>query len=86
MYSRSLQARRVVESEGLFTQGSVGQLRPHPALQIEREATTAFWKFAGEFGLTPVARTRLAVGELHRQSLAVEFQHTLGEPILTPAD
>lgn len=36
-----------------------GDVRKHPALQIVRDQAAIVRAFAGEFGLTPVARTRL---------------------------
>src|SRR5947209_5189831 len=68
-YARAMQARRVLRSEGLFTSGSVGQLREHPAVKIEREATTLFARLAEQFALTPASRSRLGMAELHRRSL-----------------
>jgi P27 family predicted phage terminase small subunit len=83
-YARIRQAQRVIREEGLFTLGSVGQIREHPALKIEREATTLFMKMAEHFALTPIARTRLGLAELHRRTLADEMGSALGTPKLTP--
>lgn len=38
-YARIRQSQRVLAEDGHFTRGSVGQIREHPALKIEREAT-----------------------------------------------
>lgn len=81
-YARVRQAQAAVKKHGLFTTGSVGQTREHPALRIEREATAAFMRIAEHFALTPVARTRLGLAELHRRSMAKEMDDSLGPPRL----
>jgi P27 family predicted phage terminase small subunit len=82
-YARIRQAQRVLEVDGHFVRGSVGQLRPHPALKIESDATNLFLKMAEHYALTPIARTRLA--ELHRRSLKKELEDGLGTPDLRRA-
>jgi P27 family predicted phage terminase small subunit len=77
-YARWCQAGRVVAVDGHFVRGSVGQLREHPAIRIEREAHGLFVKTAEQFGLTPMARTRLGLAELHRRSLHSEMERALG--------
>lgn len=79
-YARIRQAQRVIAEDGHFTRGSVGQLREHPALKIEREATTMFLKLADQFALTPVARTRLGLAQLHGRALQQELSEGLGKP------
>jgi len=34
-------------------------IKKHPAFQILRDSATSFRQFAGDFGMTPSARTRL---------------------------
>lgn len=85
-YARIRGAQRVIESEGYFARGSVGQIREHPALKIEREATTQFLKIAEHYALTPIARTRLGLAELHRRTLSQELNEGLGKPDLKPVD
>ena len=77
-YARWRQAGRVVAADGHFARGSVGQLREHPAVKIEREAHGLYLKTAEQFGLTPMARTRLGLAELHRRSLHNEMDRALG--------
>ncbi len=84
-YARIRQAQRVIADVGLFARGSVGQMREHPAVKIEREATTQFLKLAEHYALTPIARTRLGLAELHRRSLHKEMESGLGRPNLRPA-
>jgi P27 family predicted phage terminase small subunit len=89
-YARIRQAQRVLAVDGHFVPGSVGQLREHPALKVEKEATTLFLKMAEHYALTPIARTRLGLAELHKRTLAKELQEGLGvpdlKPVLTDAD
>lgn len=84
-YARIRQAQRVLAEDGHFTRGSVGQIREHPALKIERDATTMFLKIAEHYALTPIARTRLGLAELHRRSLSQELTEGLGAANLRPA-
>src|SRR4051794_30010844 len=42
---RAIQARRVIAKQGLFEKAATG-MRQHPALKLEREATTMFLKLA----------------------------------------
>jgi P27 family predicted phage terminase small subunit len=83
-YARIRQAQRVLAQDGHFVRGSVGQLRPHPALKVEQDATTLFLKMAEHYALTPVARTRLGLAELHRRSLAQEINEGLAKPEYEP--
>jgi P27 family predicted phage terminase small subunit len=59
-WHRAEQARVVLAKEGLFTFGSTGQIVEHPALGVERQAHQMFIRFAEQFGITPVARARIA--------------------------
>ena len=72
-YDRMVKAGRVVNQEGFFARGSQGQLVAHPALKIERDSAQLLLKFNEQFGVTPVARVRLGLAELERQSLAQEL-------------
>jgi P27 family predicted phage terminase small subunit len=85
-YARACQAGRVIASEGLFAVGSVGNLRPHPAVKIEQDAWHRFYAMAEHFALTPVARTRLGQAELGRRSLAAELGEKLGDITLQEVD
>lgn len=84
-YARIRGAQRVIAEAGYFAKGSTGQIREHPALKIEREATSMFLKLAEHYALTPIARTRLGLAELHRRSLQSEMASGLGKPDLRPA-
>jgi P27 family predicted phage terminase small subunit len=87
-YARWCQAGRVVALDGHLARGSVGQLREHPEVKIEREAHGLYLKTAEQFGLTPMARTRLGLAELHRRSLHNEMERALdaGDVIESDAD
>jgi P27 family predicted phage terminase small subunit len=85
-YARIRGAQRVIDEVGLFTRGSVGQIREHPALRIEREATIVFDRLAQQFGLGPLGRTRLGLAEITRRSLAAELTDAFGPPELRPID
>ncbi len=85
-YARIRQARRVVEEVGHFSRGSMGQVREHPALKIEREATMLFQRLADQFALSPLARARLGIAEVYRRSLQADLEQMLGGPVLRPID
>lgn len=84
-YARIRQAQAAIEQFGHFTRGSTGQIVEHPAVKMERDATNLFLKLAEQYALTPVARTRLGLAELHRRSMADEMDERIGEPEFTPA-
>jgi P27 family predicted phage terminase small subunit len=46
-------------TRGLLIKTAAGDPRRNPVLKIARDAAADMLKFAGEFGLTPVARARL---------------------------
>ena len=53
------------ESKGLTIRGSAGNPIQNPLLKIARNAAADMVRFAGEFGMTPVARSHLsAAGRL----------------------
>jgi P27 family predicted phage terminase small subunit len=79
-YARATQAGRVVKSEGLLTQGSIGQLREHPAVRIERDAWNMYQRLAEQYGITPLGRTRLGLADLSRRSMAADLAERLGKP------
>ena len=79
-------ARALIDEHGHLSVGDQGQPRPHPAVRIEQEAMRDYLRFAEEFGLTPVARTRLGLAELRRRSMDEELRDTLGSVDLKPVD
>lgn len=77
-YARAAQARKIIAKDGLTSFGSQMQVVEHPAVKIERQATGMFMKIAEHYALTPIARTRLGLADLHRKSLAAELDRQLG--------
>ena len=84
-FSRIREAQAIIKQHGLTSFGHAGQLTVHPAVKIEREATTLFLKLAEQYALTPVARTRLGLAELHRRSMKQEMDERIGAAELQPA-
>jgi P27 family predicted phage terminase small subunit len=53
-------ADRDENMHGLLVKTTDGNARRNPLVKIAADAAEDMLRFAGEFGLTPVARTRLA--------------------------
>ena len=85
-WARAIQAGKVVAKQGHLVRGAGGHIREHPSLKTERESFAAFHRVAEQFALTPVARTRLGLAELHRRTLRAEFESALGPPDLEPVE
>jgi P27 family predicted phage terminase small subunit len=56
------QASEALANEGLHDTTQEGNLRRHPLIKVIADAASDLMRYAGEFGLTPVARTRIAKG------------------------
>lgn len=82
-YSRYRAAQRVIKDQGSLSRGSTGQIVEHPAMATERQAQQQYLRFAEQYALTPVARTRLGLAELHRRSMQDEMNQKLGKQALT---
>ncbi len=78
LVARAREARTILERDGLVAESARGALVAHPAIRIERDAWTAFLRFAEQYALTPVARTRLGLAELQRRTLADELAEQIG--------
>lgn len=64
-------ASALVARSGLLVKGQRGtEVRKNPAMQVVRDTAQTVRAFAQEFGLTPSARTQLAVQEMERGSEA----------------
>lgn len=72
-YGRARQAARVIAEQGHVVEGSMGQMVEHPSLGTERAEWALFLRFAEQYGLTMLARTRAGLAELQRRSLAEEL-------------
>ena len=51
-----------LKAHGLLIKGSKGQVRSNPLIAIAREAANDMVRIAGEFGFSPAARSRIALG------------------------
>ena len=58
-FSLALRARAELETDGLLVADEVGNLRKNPLLEVFRDQSSAFRGYAGEFGMTPSARSRV---------------------------
>lgn len=60
-YDAAMQAAREIRTNGVLSVDERGLLRKSPAVQILRDASAAFRAYADRFGMSPSARTRIAV-------------------------
>lgn len=58
-YSMFIQANKQLEKDGLTVTSDRGNIAPHPAIKIAKDAQTSAMKVMMEFGLTAKARTKL---------------------------
>lgn len=58
-YSMFIQANKQLEKDGLTVTSDRGNIAPHPAIKIAKDAQTSAMKVMLEFGLTAKARTKL---------------------------
>lgn len=61
-YDMAQQALQIIKRDGLQAVDENGATRKHPLLQVLRENSAAFLRYAVQFGLTPSARSRLNIG------------------------
>jgi P27 family predicted phage terminase small subunit len=66
------------ELDSLTVEAQNGDLRRHPLIKVVADSAADMVRYAGEFGLTPVARTRIADG-IH-QSPPSKFDGLLSGP------
>ncbi len=62
---RAAQARAIIEKEGMVIKDRFQQPKPHPAVELERQAHLAFVRIGRELGLSveaPDSRPPLPVG------------------------
>lgn len=84
-YARMRQAQREVQEVGLTTYGANGQLVEHPAVKVERYSAKLFLQYAEHFALTPVARTRLGLAQVHAAKGLQDLAPTPQDAELEPA-
>jgi P27 family predicted phage terminase small subunit len=70
-------ADRDENMRGLVIKSSDGDVRRNPLVKISSDASNDMLKFASEFGLSPVARSRLAAG-VHGQPSFGKFDGLIG--------
>ena len=68
---------------GLLIKNRDGNPRRNPLLKVARDSAADMIRYAGEFGLTAVARTRLAQG-IYQQPQASKFDGLLATPTQRP--
>ena len=76
-YARWRQAAALLASGEIVILGGHDQPKQHPAIRIERDAATLYMRTAEHFGVTPIARSRLGLAEIHRRSLEAEMTSAL---------
>jgi P27 family predicted phage terminase small subunit len=67
------------ELDKLLIETQAGDPRRSPLIKIIRDAASDMVRYAGEFGLTPVARTRIAQG-IHQPKPPSKFDGLLAGP------
>lgn len=77
-WAQSERLRKVLDEQGYFTLGSMGQQIVHPALAAQNRASQMFLNYAQEFGMTIIARTRLGLMAVQAKSIQDEMDWTLG--------
>ena len=67
-YSMFIKASKQLEKDGLTVISDRGNLSPHPAIKIAKDAQTQAMKVMAEFGLTAKARTKLKLAKTDEDS------------------
>ena len=67
-YSMFIKASKQLEKDGLTVISDRGNLSPHPAIKIAKDAQTQAMKVMAEFGLTAKARTKLKLDKTDEDS------------------
>lgn len=72
-YAVAWEAMEQVLEDGLLQVDENGAARKHPLLQVWRENSAAYLRYAVQFGLTPSARGRLSILEAPQKDEYEEF-------------
>lgn len=74
-YAYAYQAEKLLRKEGLLAEGSKGQMVTHPSHKILIAHSSAFLRYAREFGMTPSSLIGLipVTGETEELSLAEQL-------------
>lgn len=70
---RLMQARAMINAEGLCVADRFGTMRPHPALSVERDARAACMKALKQLALDDEAE-RLSASDLGRRAALARWQ------------
>lgn len=68
----------ILNRQGYFSKGSTGQTIPHPAFKMEQDARSVFLKFAEQFGLTWISRSKLGLSEATRSAVLAGLEGKIG--------
>lgn len=68
----------VLGEQGWFIRGSAGNLIAHPAAMMFKQNSKAFQDIAREFAMTTLARTKVALLEVHGRSIQADLESSLG--------
>jgi P27 family predicted phage terminase small subunit len=82
-------ATRVIGEFGQYQIGSVGNIVPHAATKVQRDALASFERLVGHLALSPTARARLGLAHLHGRALMKEMDDAIGsrdDDLLADAD
>ena len=71
-YSMFIKASKQLEKDGLTIESDRGNMAPHPAIKIAKDAQTQAMKVMAEFGLTAKARTKLPKMEKEEEDTPFE--------------
>jgi P27 family predicted phage terminase small subunit len=77
-YAHAEEARQIISAEGMISVGYRGQPVEHPAVRIFERSSALFLRYAEQFGLTTLARTRLGLIDVKRRTLTTSIQDRLG--------
>lgn len=72
-YSMFIKASRQLEKDGLTVTSDRGNIAPHPAIKIAKDAQTQAMRVMAEFGLTAKARTKLKMKEAEDENPFEQF-------------
>jgi P27 family predicted phage terminase small subunit len=78
-------AARDEATHGLLIKGTDGNAKRNPLVKIAADAAADMVRYANEFGLTAVARSRLAAG-VYGQPAPSKFDGLLADPTQWPTD
>ncbi|HEY1437352.1 MAG TPA: phage terminase small subunit P27 family [Casimicrobiaceae bacterium] len=78
-YAEWRRATRAINRHGLLLPGSHGGTIINPAVRAQRDAAILIHRYAEQFGLMPLARTRLGLQGIRAQSMQAELDRALAD-------